>query len=100
MIWGGGSGKSGKKNSTATHQGKKKLNSTTRKVQRLVAEEKKTQREFFARGPPQIINGPSLTHSATCTHTHFVLCHKSLYVIEIQTDVSKTEIECLFVKQI
>ncbi len=31
-----------------------------KKVQRLVAEEKKTQREFSARGPPQIINGPSL----------------------------------------
>ncbi len=83
-LWfgGGGSGKSGKKNSTATRPGKKKLNSTTpkkkktqlnnleeqrlvaeekklnsrlarkKKVQRLVAEEKKTQHEFSARGPP------------------------------------------------
>ena len=32
-----------------------------KKVQQLVAEEKKTQCEFSARGPPQIINGPSLS---------------------------------------
>ncbi len=46
MIWGGARAKAGKKNSTATRPGKKK-------VQRLVAEEKKTQREFSARGPPR-----------------------------------------------
>ncbi len=71
MIWGGGC-KSDKKNSMATRPGKKKLNSTTRKKKKTqlkkiklncrlarkektqlpVGQEKKTQREFSARGPP------------------------------------------------
>ncbi len=58
MIWGGlGQKREKKLNGYSRRKGKK--------VQRLVAEEKKTQREFAPRGhPPQIINGPSLNNLA------------------------------------
>ncbi len=68
MIWGGARAKAVKKNSTATRPGKK--NSTQqpgrkkKKTQLPVGQEKKTQREFSARGPPQIINGPSVRTKA------------------------------------
>ena len=48
MVWGGGSGERGKKNSTATRPGKK--------PHQPVGQEKKLNTR-----PPQIINGPSLT---------------------------------------
>ncbi len=83
MIWGGARAKAGKKNSTATLPGKKKLNSTTRKkkkVQPLVAEEKKrTQRKFSAQGPPQIINGLSLIALRVPLRSFLPLEGKKLY---------------------
>ncbi len=64
MIWGGGSGKSGKKktqrllawekkNSTQQPGRKKKLNCR-------LARKKKLNKNSLPEAPPQIINGPSL----------------------------------------
>ena len=59
MIWGGGLWqKRGKKTQQLLAQEKKSSTASCRG--------KKTQREFSARGPPQIINGPSLRWVIWC----------------------------------
>ena len=84
MIW-GGSGKSGEKNSTATRPGKKtqlnnpeeNKNSTQqpgRKKNSRLAGTKKSQCEFSARAPPQIINGPSLMRVRSLHLFHQMYC--------------------------
>ncbi len=64
-----------KKNSTASWPGKKKLNcrlARKKKHNCRLARKKKTKREFSARGPPQIINGPSLNELSKMSNINLI----------------------------